>query len=210
MRTEDLIERLAAEPVAPHPDGRGWLALATGVAVAVGVFVLVYGPRPDLARATGDPVVAAKTLLPLALAGLAFVLARRAARPGAAPGAAGRSVLAVPALAALLLAGAFVLTPAGERLTAFIGHSIHVCLPSIALLSAPILAGLLTVLRHGAPEHPARAGALAGLAAAGLATALYSLFCTEDSPLFYAVWYSFGIGIVALAGAAAGARVLRW
>lgn len=210
MRTDELIARLAAEPVAPRPDRRGWPALAAGVAATVGVFALSYGPRPDLARAAADPVVAAKTLLPLALAGLAFVLARRAARPGAAPGAAGRAVLAVPALAALLFAGAFALTPAGERLTAFVGHSIHVCLPSIALLSAPILAGLLALLRHGAPEHPARTGALAGLAAAGLATVLYSLFCTEDSPLFYGVWYSLGIGLVALAGAAAGARVLRW
>ena len=55
-----------------------------------------------------------------------------------------------------------------------------------------------------------RLGALAGVAAAGGATAIYSLFCTEDSPLFYVVWYGTGIGIVTALGALIGGRALRW
>ncbi|MEZ5869652.1 MAG: NrsF family protein [Defluviimonas denitrificans] len=63
----------------------------------------------------------------------------------------------------------------------------------------------LRALKDGAPTRPALCGALAGLAAAGFATALYSTFCNEDRRLFYAVWYSLGIGIVTAAGAVAGA-----
>jgi hypothetical protein len=92
----------------------------------------------------------------------------------------------------------------------FLGHSIPVCLPAINLMSLPILAGLIAALRRGAPVDPQKAGALAGLAAAGLATALYSTFCTEDSPLFYSVWYSVGIAITTALGAVAGSRWLRW
>jgi hypothetical protein len=210
MRTDDLIARLAAEPVAPRPGAGRWLALAAGLVATAALFAAAYGVRPDLGRVAADPAVAAKTLLPLALAGLAFVLALRACRPGARPGAEARAIWAVPALTAALVAGTFLATPPDVRLAVALGHSIHVCLPSIALLAAPILAGLLAALRHGAPERPARAGALAGFAAAGVATVLYSVFCTEDSPLFYGLWYSLGILIVALAGAVAGARVLRW
>lgn len=210
MTTDELIARLAAEPAAPPPGATGWLAPAAGLVASAGLFALAYRARPDLAGAAADPVVAAKSLLPLALAAFALVLARRAIRPGAAPGAAARAIWAVPALAGLILTGAAARTPPEQWPAALIGESVYACLPSIALLSAPILAGLLLWFRAGAPEHPARAGGLAGLAAAGAATAIYSLHCSEDSPLFYAVWYSLGIGFVALAGAAAGARVLRW
>jgi hypothetical protein len=51
---------------------------------------------------------------------------------------------------------------------------------------------------------------VAGVAAAGLAAALYALQCTDDLPLFVAVWYSLAIVIVSLLGAAAVPRLLRW
>ncbi len=213
MNTDDLIASLAADP-APAPDARPEralpLALLAGGAVALVMFFLAWGPRPDLGAALSSPVTLAKTLLPLALAALALPLALRSARPGAPLGAPRRLIWIVPGIAAALLLGAFLATAPGQRLVLFLGHSIPVCLPSIVLLSLPILAGLIRALRRGAPVHPAACGALAGLAAAGLATTLYSLFCIEDSPLFYAVWYSSGILLAAGAGALAGARWLRW
>jgi hypothetical protein len=65
-------------------------------------------------------------------------------------------------------------------------------------------------MRQGAPERPARAGALAGLAAAALAATLYASNCTDDSPLFVALWYSLAALIVMAAGALVGGRLLRW
>jgi hypothetical protein len=69
---------------------------------------------------------------------------------------------------------------------------------------------LLVALRAGAPQSPAMAGAVAGLLAGSLAALLYAIHCFDDSPLFVARWYLPAIAVVVLAGAAAGARALRW
>lgn len=213
MKTEELIERLAADAV-PMQAGlveRGVLrALVAGGAMSVALFAATLGLRPDLSRAWADPLVVAKTGLPLALGLFALSLALGAARPASRAVVAQKLIWAVPAAAFALFVWAFANPPATGRVAAFIGHSISYCLPAILVLSLPVGGFLLSALRSGAPESPVRCGALAGLAAGGLATALYSLFCNEDSPLFFAVWYSGGIGLAALAGAVAGARVLRW
>jgi len=213
MKTEDLIASLASEPAPPPaaPLGRRALAgLGAGLAVTLALFALLLGPREALGTALAQPLTLAKTLLPLALAALATALALRAVRPGARMGAAGRIVWLVPGAALALFVLAFTTTAPGARLALFLGHSIPICLPAIVILSLPITAALIAALRRGAPEHPARAGALAGLAAAGLAASVYSTFCTEDSPLFYSTWYSTGILLAAGLAALIGARALRW
>ncbi|MGR3323187.1 MAG: NrsF family protein [Pseudooceanicola sp.] len=213
MKTDDLITMLAqdaAPPPAASIERRAGLGLVLGLGVAIALFFATLGPRPLLAEVMRDPVILAKTLLPLALAALALPLGLRAVRPARPLGRTGRVIWAVPAVAAALFVWAYLATPPEWRMTLFIGHSIPVCLPAITILSLPILAGLLAGLRRGAPLSPGRAGALAGLAAAGLATTVYSTFCTEDSPLFYAVWYSLAIGIATGIGALAGRRFLRW
>jgi len=213
MKTEDLIHLLAAEPAPPPAaplERRMTAGLCAGLAATLSLFLLAFGTRAGLGAALAQPLVLAKTVLPLALAAVAALLAFRAALPARPAGRAGRAVWAIPAVAAALFGLALVAAAPGERLTLFLGHSIPVCIPAIAILSLPIAAGLLAALRHGAPERPARAGALAGLTAGALAAAVYSTFCTEDSPLFYAVWYSTGILAAAALGALAGARILRW
>lgn len=213
MKTDDLIATLAAQP-APAPaasiEGRAGLGSVVGLAVTVVLFFLVLGPRAGLGTALMDPVVLAKTALPLLLAAFAWVLAVRSARPAVPSGKTGRAVWLVPAAVGALFFWALGATEAGQRLILFLGHSTQVCIPAITVLSLPILAGLINALKRGAPVHPTRSGALAGLAAAGLSTAVYSLFCTEDSPLFYAVWYSVAIGVATGIGALAGRRFLRW
>ncbi|MGI3163325.1 NrsF family protein [Pseudooceanicola sp. 200-1SW] len=213
MNTDDLIANLVQDP-APAPSARVEARLlpylGAGLIVTALGFALALGPRPDLAAALAQPMVAAKTVLPLLLAALTLPLALRAARPGAAPGWPARALWALPLAVLALLVLALATTAPGDWLRLFIGHSIPVCLPAITLLSLPPLAGLIAALKRGAPVRPGLAGALAGLAAAGLATALYSTFCIEDSPLFYGIWYSAGIGIATGLGALAGRRWLRW
>ena len=68
---------------------------------------------------------------------------------------------------------------------------------------------MMLATESSAPRYDRRT-LMKRLAAAGFATALYSTFCTEDTALFYAVWYAVGIGFVALAGAFAGKRFLSW
>jgi hypothetical protein len=78
------------------------------------------------------------------------------------------------------------------------------------LIAAPVLIAALAALRRGAPTRPTLAGAVAGLAAGGLGATLYAAHCTDDSPLFVMAWYVPAIAIVTIAGALAGARLLRW
>ncbi|WP_375691094.1 NrsF family protein [Pseudooceanicola sp. LIPI14-2-Ac024] len=213
MKTEDLIAQLAADP-APAPastlERRVMVGLAGGLLVTAAAFFWVLGPRPDLVQYLAQPVILAKTVLPLVLGLLALVLALRAARPAVAPGWAGRAIWAVPIAAAALWLWAFAVTPPEARMAGFLGHSIRVCLPAVVLLSLPISAGLITALSKGAPTRPRLGGALAGLAAGGIACAIYSTFCVEDTPMFYAAWYSLGICLAAGTGALAGPRFLRW
>ena len=84
------------------------------------------------------------------------------------------------------------------------------CLVSVTLLSLAPLAVFLYGLREGATTRPDIAGALAGVAAGGLAASLYALHCTDDSPLFVGVWYGLAIVLVGAAGSFAGRRVLQW
>lgn len=213
MNTEDLIAQLAAgagEVRKVSIPRRVLAGLGIGLAISTVVFALLLGPRPDLAAAVTRPVTLAKTLLPLLLGLLGLPLALAAARPGARPPAPARAILLVPAIAAALFVWSFAGVPPAARLAVYLGHSIQVCLPSVVTLSLPIVLLIFRALREGAPEHPARCGALAGLASAGFGAALYSLFCTEDAPLFYVMWYGTGILIVTALGALAGSRMLRW
>jgi hypothetical protein len=54
------------------------------------------------------------------------------------------------------------------------------------------------------------AGAIAGLAASGIAATFYATNCTDDSPLFVVVWYPLAVGFVTLIGCLSGRRFLRW
>ena len=65
-------------------------------------------------------------------------------------------------------------------------------------------------MRQGAPEKPGFAGAMAGIAASGIGATFYAANCTDDSPLFVALWYPMAIAIVAAIGYVAGRRLLRW
>ena len=214
MNTDDLIARLSADVmVAPRrADPAATIFVAAGMAVAAMglMFVLGYGVRPRLLAALTTPFTLAKTFLPLAAALVLFPSIIAAARPGAPPSRIAWAAAIFPAVALALFVAEWVVTPAPARAIKLVGHSIPVCLPSIALLSVPMLAGLILAMRRAAPVRPTRAGMLAGLVAGCASAALYSLYCTVDTPLFYVLWYSTGVAIVTLAGAVAGRSLLRW
>lgn len=69
---------------------------------------------------------------------------------------------------------------------------------------------LFLAMRHGAPENPGVAGAIAGLVSAGIAGTLYASNCLDDSPLLVAIWYPVATLMVTAVGFFAGRRWLRW
>jgi hypothetical protein len=211
MRTEDLIRTLAADTARTRPPEAilpG--ALALGAALAAVFLYSVADPRAELRAALATLPVLAKQALPALLALAAYGAVLRLARPGARLGAWKLVLALAPTLAALafgLTAGA--LDPS-DWAQAAAGHSRAICLTVIPILSLPILGASLWALRRGASTRPAVSGALAGLLAGGVAAAIYAFQCTDDNPMFWAIWYSAAIGIVTGLGALLGARLLRW
>ncbi|MCC6001865.1 MAG: DUF1109 family protein [Pararhodobacter sp.] len=210
MKTDDLIAALAADTLPRRTAGQRLVrVLPLALGAALGAFALFWGLRPDLVAALAS-FAALKTVLPLVLALLAGVLALALSDPQAR----------APRLAAMLwlfgvcLLIAFLVAVAGAGLSglagALITSSLLICLTSIPLLALPLLGAALWALAAGAPAKPAANGAVAGLAAGGLATGIYSLYCDQDSVLFFLPAYAVAILIVALIGWWAGGRALAW
>ncbi len=211
MKTDDFIRTLAADrAVAIRPNQALALALAVGVAVAAAVFTLTLGPRPDVATALQTVRFLFKFVVTIAVFAAGLRLAAALARPGGDAASAARLLLVPVALMGAALAIELVVVPADAWMPRLIGYNAAVCLGAIPLIALGPLAAFLLALRSGAPTAPARAGAAAGLVAAGLAATLYASHCADDSPLFVATWYSLAIALVVAAGAWLGPRVLRW
>jgi hypothetical protein len=100
--------------------------------------------------------------------------------------------------------------PVSQWTPRLVGHNARFCLTLIPLLSIGPLACLLAALREGAPSSPGLAGAVAGLAASGIAATFYAANCTDDSALFVITWYPIATLIVTTAGYLIGRKLLRW
>jgi hypothetical protein len=211
MRTDRLIDLLAADNATPRPDlGLRLLAAAFGgAALSFLLLLLFYGIRPNLAEAVLNWRVATKFAVALTLAATSALLALRLARPTPERGA---WLILLPAPLILAIAGIaeMAVSPPATWPYRALGNYASSCLVAVPLLSALPLAAVLWALQSGAPAFPAQAGAVAGALAAGLGSALYALHCPDDSPLFLVVFYGIGTAAVILAGRMGGARALRW
>ncbi|AWM29310.1 EXTRACYTOPLASMIC FUNCTION ALTERNATIVE SIGMA FACTOR (plasmid) [Sinorhizobium fredii CCBAU 25509] len=188
-----------------------WTGATVGaMVIATTVFFAMLGPRADIASASQTLRFLFKFVVTIALAASAFGLLQILARPEAEP----RRLLSCLAIAPALLAGGVgaelvVLSPDSWS-ARLVGTNSLICLTFIPLIGIGPLALLLLALRHGAPSRPTLAGAIAGLAAGGMAATYYAAHCTDDSPLFVATWYTIAVMLLALLGALAAPRVARW
>lgn len=212
MKTGDLIRALAADSeVHPMPPGRALaLALVPGVAIALGLHFAVLGLRPHLLTLLGEPRLLFKVCLAFLLVALSGPLVLRLVRPGAGVRRAALMLAIVPALLLAADLAELLAVPAAEWGQRLVGANAIFCLKSIPFLSAAPLVAVLLALRQGAPEHPALAGAAAGLFAGAIGAACYATHCPDDLPLFVAAWYTLAIGFVVAIGTVAGRRLLRW
>lgn len=211
MRTDEiitlLVEDLPNSPAEPGASLFRWWPIAGAVAGAG--FLSVAGFRADL-MASGLAPSLIKATLGSVIASTSIIGALRLSRPEVTAAVAAKVLFAIAIVLAAIIATDFGTQGLDSWRMRLFGKSILPCLTLIPLLAALPLAASMTALRRGATTEPAAAGALAGLASAGLAIVSYGLFCTEDSPMFIAVWYSLAAVVVGFVGALLGRMLLKW
>ncbi len=84
------------------------------------------------------------------------------------------------------------------------------CAKKMILLSIPAVIGLAVLMRRGAPTDGRRTAWLAGLAAASWGAFVFVFACPFNDPLYIAVWYSVGCGIVTAVSRLILPRLTRW
>ena len=211
MKTDEFIRALASDrTVAPPPARTLARDLACGGAIALAAFLLLLGMRPDLADAFASPRFVLKPVLTLSLFIAAVVVLPGLARPGVDLSCRSRGLLVAPVLLGVGVILELVTLPPAIWATQAVGTNSFWCLTMIPLLALAPLACTLHALRQAAPTRPTLTGAVAGLATGALAATFYAFHCTDDSPLFVAIWYVLALAIVTAAGALGGRRLLRW
>ena len=211
MRTDNLICVLAADSAPRRSFELQFVLMVTcGIAVAAITFLVLVGFRHDILLAIQSFRFLFKFVVMLALAMTASATAHRSGDPIGNTRRWMKTIAISPILLAVAVVLELFVVPSGEWSNRLVGHDAWRCMTLIPLLSAGPLVCLLLALRQGAPARPGWAGAMAGLAASGIAATFYATNCADDSPLFIATWFSLAILVVTVAGYLTGRRVLAW
>jgi len=213
MKTDDLISLLATgvQAVEPHVAERRYAkAVAAGMTGAGVLMLLLLQVRPDLAEAVRLPMFWVKFgfVGSLLLAGV--FASMRFSRPGARTNSVPVFVL-LPILAMWVLAAVALSSVEGDqRMVLVLGKSWNYCPLLIAMLSVPVFVAVIWAMKGLAPTQPRQAGFAAGLLSGATAALVYCFHCPESAAPFIGLWYTMGILIPAIVGAALGQRLLRW
>ena len=212
MDTDQLVRTLAADNAyQARPVGFSlMLALLAAAPVSILMFFAELGIWPDVMTAMRNPFFDLKFAVTLALAAAAIAVSLHLARPEASLRGFGWLLLIPAGILTAGIGGEMMMPQRLPAMTRLVGKNSTACMSAIPLMSLPLLAGALFGLRQGAPARPAVAGAIAGLASAGLAATLYASHCTDDSPLFVATWYTIATALVTAIGALAGSKLLKY
>jgi hypothetical protein len=213
MKTDELIADLTADlkPVAAGaPVRRILFGMGLGGAASAALMLVWLGPRPDLAQAMATSMFWMKFAYTLASFILLLFGLERLARPGGTLKAlAWASLIPFALVSSMALLRLMQAEPA-MRQAMVMGQSSQVCPWRIVVLALPILAGAIWALRGLAPTRLPLAGLVAGACAGAMSAWIYSFHCDERTAAFTVVWYTGGVALVALLGALASRRLLRW
>lgn len=211
MTTEELIRGLAADRLIGPRVGNSLLtALLLSTCLVALIFFSAIGFRQDIVWALGTLRFLFKFVIVVPVAVLAVGGTFRNTTPLSSPGRLGRLLLAPVLLLVLSVFVELALVPSSQWATKAIGSNSVNCMTIIPILGSVPLILFIRALRRGAPANPGLSGALAGLAASGIAATFYATNCFDDSPLFVITWYPLATGILVLSGYFAGLRYLRW
>jgi hypothetical protein len=213
MLTDPLIDRLTSElkPVRRRTPWRDALALVVLCGVELGLFLVMGMMRFDMPMAMHLPSFWWK-LGSLGLIGLVSgTVAILSLDPVRSPR---RGLRWIAALIALCLASGWLLDASRDGFSTLISRLDWVdglqCLFAMVILSVPAIIGLGLLMRRGAPTDRAGTALAAGLTAAAWGAFVFVFACPFDDPLYVAVWYSIGCGVVTLFARFTLPRLTRW
>jgi hypothetical protein len=213
MKTDDLIDMLATGPdvaVKRAAPGRNVLLVLGALLLSGILMAATLGVRADLAQEAMLPAFWLKVVFSLALALAGWGATRRLGAPGAST-ATLPLLVAAPVVMIWMVATLAMLQAAPEaRAEMFWGSTWRYCPLLIAIMSMPVFAATMTIMRQLAPTRLRLAGAAAGLASGAAAAVVYCLHCPEMSAAFVGFWYLLGMLVPTAIGALLGPRVLAW
>jgi hypothetical protein len=213
MRIEALIERLSEDlrPVRPRSILREAAILIVLGLVELATFLAMGFMRPDMPDAMAAPSFWWKLASTGLIAGLGAGVAIISIDPARSPRAGLRWILAC---IAVVFASGWLIDAAHNGLSDLLDrldwtHGVQ-CVWKMVALSIPPAIALATLMRRGAPTDRAGTALAAGLASAAWGAFLFVFACPSDDPLYIAVWYTVGCGIVTVLSRVAMLRLSRW
>jgi hypothetical protein len=213
MTYDPLIDRLATDlkPVRHRRLGFDFLAVAIICAVELAVFFAVGAARPDMPAMMHQPTFWWRLSSLGLIAVLSCALAVLSFNPAYSP-RRGMRWLALIIMICLAFGLCINAGPVGfasivQRLNWTSGLQ---CAYKMVLLSVPPIIGLTMLMRRGAPTDPRGTSLLVGLAAAAWGAFVFVFACPFSDPLYIAVWYSVGSGVVTCLSRIILPRLTTW
>jgi hypothetical protein len=213
MRTDSLIERLGGDVrrVRRRSILRESVILLVIGLVELGAFLGMGFMRPDMPGAVDRPSFWWK----LASMGLIAVLGAGVTVLSLDPTRSPRRGLYwILACIAASFASGWVIDASRNGMSDLLirldwTHGVQ-CVWKMVVLAVPAVIALCLLIRRGAPTDRAGTALAAGLSSAAWGAFIFVFACPSDDPLYIAVWYTIGCGIVTLLGRITLFRLSRW
>ena len=213
MSNDRLLEHLVADlkPVRRRTRGRDALIFSALCGVELVLFLALGFMRPDMSMAMAQPSFWWKlgSLGIIALVGGSVAIL--SLDPVESPRRGLRWLLA---LVTVCLAVGWGLDAVRDGIDALVARCDWrdglVCVYKMVLLSVPPVVGLGLLMRRGAPTDTGGTALAVGIAAAAWGAFVFVFACPHDDPLYIAVWYAIGCGLVTLFARLVLPRLTRW
>lgn len=199
MPNRQLVDRLVGElkPVRRRRVGRDAAVLGLLCAVELALFLSLGLMRPDMPMAMGLPSFWWKLVSLGVIALVSGVVAVVSFDPVRSPR---RGLRYVAGIVALCLAAGWLIDASRSGLPALAArlnwHDGLQCASKMVALSVPAVVGLGLLMRRGAPTDTGGTALASGIAAAAWGAFVFVFACPFDDPLYIAVWYAAGCGLV--------------
>jgi hypothetical protein len=213
MSSDRVIEHLVSNltRVRRRSVARDGLILAALCAIELVLFLGLGAMRPDMSTAVELPSFWWKLVSLGVIALVAGAVAIFSLDPVRSP----RSGLRwLATIVTICLAAGWIIDASHGGSAGLIARvdwrdGIH-CVYQMVLLSVPPVVGLGLLMRRGAPTDTGGTALLGGIAAAAWGAFVFVFACPYDDPLYIAVWYAVGCGLVTLLARLVLPRLTRW